>query len=85
MLTKVIPVTTRITEENLPFDKVSYIRYGRIGFKEHSDSQQSVTNSQLIRASQSVTRSHLITVSRSAASRPRHDIRRSGLIVKERL
>jgi hypothetical protein len=41
MFTKVIPVTiTRITEENLPFDKVSYIRYGRIGFKEHSDSQK---------------------------------------------
>jgi hypothetical protein len=41
MLTKVIPViTTRITEENLPIDKVSYIRYGRIGFKENSDSQK---------------------------------------------
>jgi hypothetical protein len=40
MLTKVIPVTTRITDENLPFDKVSYIRYGRIGFKEHSVSQK---------------------------------------------
>jgi hypothetical protein len=40
MLTKVIPVTTRITEENLSFDKVSYIWYGRIGFKEHSDSQK---------------------------------------------
>jgi hypothetical protein len=40
MLTKVIPVTTRITEENLAFDKVSYIQYGRIGFKEHSDSQK---------------------------------------------
>jgi hypothetical protein len=52
MLTKVIPVkTTWITEENLPFDKVSYIRYGRIGFKEHSDRQsltvKSVTRSQL--------------------------------------
>jgi hypothetical protein len=42
MLTKVIPVTTtRITEENLPFDKVPYIRYGKVGFKEHSDSQKS--------------------------------------------
>jgi hypothetical protein len=39
MLTKVSPVITRITEENLPFVEVSYIRYGRIGFKEHSDSQ----------------------------------------------
>jgi hypothetical protein len=41
MLTKVIPVTTtRLTEETLPFNKVSYIQYGRIGFKEHSDSQK---------------------------------------------
>jgi hypothetical protein len=40
MLTKVIPVTIRITEDNLPFDKVSYIRYGIIGFKKHSDSQK---------------------------------------------
>jgi hypothetical protein len=40
MLTKVIPVTTGITEGNIPFDKVSYIRYGMIRFKEHSDSQK---------------------------------------------
>jgi hypothetical protein len=41
MLTNVIPVTTaQLTEKNLPFDKVFYIRYGRIGFKEHSDSQK---------------------------------------------
>jgi hypothetical protein len=59
MLTKVIPMTTtRITGENLPFDKVSYIQYGRIGFKEHSDSQkfsyETVTkNGQLREISQS--------------------------------
>jgi hypothetical protein len=29
-----------MTGENLPFDNVSYIQYGRIGFKEHSDSQK---------------------------------------------
>jgi hypothetical protein len=41
MMKKVIPVkTTRIIEENLPFDKVSCIGYGRIGFKEHSDSRK---------------------------------------------
>jgi hypothetical protein len=60
MLTKVIPVTTRITEENLPFDKVSYIRYGRIGFTEHSDSQKFSYEEQLVRkarASRPVTNS----------------------------
>jgi hypothetical protein len=48
MLTKVIPVTTTwIAEENLSFDEVFHIQLGRIGFKEHSDSQYPVTDSQL--------------------------------------
>jgi hypothetical protein len=65
MLTKVIPVTTtRITEENLPFDKVSPNRYGRIGFKKHSDSQkfsyeeQSATSSQTVSCQPSEDRRH---------------------------
>jgi hypothetical protein len=46
MLTKAIPVTTWITEENLPFDKVFHIRYGRIGFKEQSSQLREVTYEQ---------------------------------------
>jgi hypothetical protein len=73
MLTKVIPVTTTWTiEENLPFDKVFHIRYGRTGFKEYSDSQN-FSYKKLVRVNSQV--SYEPSASESAASIQGEDIK----------